>query len=66
MELADAPDIHVSTILPASIDTPLFQQAANYVGQPVKAMTPVYPPEKVAAAIVHVARHPMREHFVGN
>lgn len=66
MELADAPDIHVSTILPASIDTPLFQRAANYVGQPVKAMTPVYPPEKVAAAIVHVARHPMREHFVGN
>lgn len=43
MELADAPDIHVSTILPASIDTPLFQRAANYVEQPVKAMTPVYP-----------------------
>ncbi|PMR73221.1 SDR family oxidoreductase [Billgrantia endophytica] len=66
MELADAPDIHVSTILPASIDTPLFQRAANYVGQSAKAMTPIYPPEKVAAAIVHAARYRMREHFVGN
>lgn len=66
MELADAPHIHVSTILPASIDTPLFQRGANYVGQPAKAMTPVYPPEKVAAAILQAACYPVREHFVGN
>jgi NAD(P)-dependent dehydrogenase (short-subunit alcohol dehydrogenase family) len=30
MELQDAPDIHVCTVLPASIDTPLFQHAANF------------------------------------
>lgn len=66
MELADAPHIHVSTLLPASIDTPLFQNGANYVGHPAKAMTPVYPPEQVAAAIVQAARHPARECFVGN
>ncbi|QJQ94951.1 MULTISPECIES: SDR family oxidoreductase [Halomonadaceae] len=66
MELADAPGITVSTILPASIDTPLFQKAANYTGKPVKAMTPVYPPEQVAATIVRNATHPCREVFVGN
>lgn len=66
MELADAPGITVSTVLPASIDTPLFQLGANYVGRPAKAMTPVYPPEQVAAGIVHLARYPMRELFVGN
>ena len=66
MELADAPSIHVTTILPASIDTPLFQQGANYVGQPAKAMTPVYPPEKVVTAILSAAKYPVRERFVGN
>jgi NAD(P)-dependent dehydrogenase (short-subunit alcohol dehydrogenase family) len=65
MELADAPDITASTVLPASIDTPIFQHAGNYTGRPIKAMTPVYPPEQVAAAIVRVARWPRREVQVG-
>lgn len=45
MELAldDAPDIHVCTVFPASIDTPLFQQGANYSGRDVKPLSPVYP-----------------------
>lgn len=66
MELMDAPGIRVSTVLPASIDTPIFQHAANYTGRAVKAMTPVYPPEQVAAAIVRLAQRPRREVFVGN
>lgn len=65
MELADAPKIHASAVLPASIDTPLFQQAANYTGRPTKAMTPVYPPEQVANAIVKVSCSPRREVIVG-
>jgi NAD(P)-dependent dehydrogenase (short-subunit alcohol dehydrogenase family) len=66
MELADAPGITASIVSPASIDTPIFQHAGNYFGKPVKAMTPVYPPEQVAAAILRVARSPRREVFVGN
>jgi short-subunit dehydrogenase len=66
MELMDAPDIHVSTVLPASIDTPIFQHAGNFTGRPVKAMTPVYPPEQVADAIVRLVERPRREVFVGN
>ncbi|SCY09898.1 Short-chain dehydrogenase [Nitrosospira sp. Nl5] len=66
MELQDAPGIHVCTVLPASIDTPLFQHAANYMGRAIKPLEPVYSAEQVANAIVHLARHPRREMMVGN
>lgn len=65
MELRETPDIHVCTILPASIDTPLFQNAANYTGRAVKPMDPVYSPDDVAEAIVSCARRPRREIVVG-
>jgi NAD(P)-dependent dehydrogenase (short-subunit alcohol dehydrogenase family) len=57
--------IHVCVVLPATIDTPLFQHAANFTGLQVKALPPVYPPERVARAIVGLARRPKRETFVG-
>jgi short-subunit dehydrogenase len=58
-------DIHVVTIMPAVIDTPLFQHAANYHGRKAKAIPPVYPADQVAKAIVDAAEHPRREVFVG-
>ncbi|GAB2756098.1 SDR family oxidoreductase [Streptomyces bullii] len=58
-------DIHVCTVLPATIDTPHFQQAANYTGRKVVAMPPVYSPERVARAVVDLVRHPRREVVVG-
>jgi short-subunit dehydrogenase len=65
MELQDAPDIHVCTVLPASIDTPLFQHAANFTGKAVKPLEPIYSAEQVARAIVDLARRPRREIVVG-
>ncbi|MBW4558304.1 MAG: SDR family oxidoreductase [Trichormus sp. ATA11-4-KO1] len=67
MELAldNARDIHVCTVLPGSIDTPIFQHAANYTGRQTKAMTPVYPARQVAEAIVGLAERPQREIIVG-
>jgi NAD(P)-dependent dehydrogenase (short-subunit alcohol dehydrogenase family) len=59
-------DIHVCAVLPASIDTPLFQQAANFTGRAVKALNPTFPPEQVAEAIVGLAQSPKREVIVGN
>ncbi len=59
-------NVRVSTVMPATIDTPFFQQAANYMGRAVKAMPPVYTPERVARAIVNCTRFPRREVFVGN
>jgi short-subunit dehydrogenase len=66
LELDDAPDIHVCTVMPASIDTPLFQQAANYTGRAPKALEPVIPPERVARSIVSMAKRPRREVLVGH
>jgi short-subunit dehydrogenase len=65
MELRDAPDIHVCTVLPAAIDTPLFQQAANFTGRAVKPIPPIYRPAKVADALIDLVRHPRREIIVG-
>ena len=66
MELAQEGDpIAVSTILPASIDTPFFEHARSKVGVMVKPPPPVYAPEVVADNIVFAAEHPRREIPVG-
>ena len=54
-EWLDEPGIHICTVLPAVIDTPLFQHAANYEGRAPRAMPPVYAPERVAEGFVHLA-----------
>jgi NAD(P)-dependent dehydrogenase (short-subunit alcohol dehydrogenase family) len=64
-ELADLPDVHVCTVSPSPIDTPIFASAANYSGRAVKAPPPTYPPEQVARAILASALHPKRERIVG-
>ncbi len=38
--LDKAKDIHVSTIMPAAIDTPFFLHGASYTGRAAKAMPP--------------------------
>lgn len=58
-------NIDVCLIVPATVDTPLFQHAANYSGREIVAMRPIYSPERVAAAIVACAEHPQREVMVG-
>lgn len=57
--------IHVCTVMPASIDTNLFQNGANYTGKEVHALEPVYDPAYVARRIVKLAEHPRRQSFVG-
>ncbi len=65
MELRDTPGIHVCAVLPATIDTPIHQHAANYTGRPVRPLPPVTDPVRVARAIVRVSRHPRRLTQVG-
>lgn len=57
--------IQVCTVMPGTIDTPLFQHAANYTGRTPKAMPPVYPAEMVASTIVKLAQKPRTQTFVG-
>ena len=66
VQLAGADDIKICTVMPATIDTPFFQHAANYTGRAVKAMPPVYPADSVAKTIVDLVDHPRREVVVGN
>jgi hypothetical protein len=63
-ELAGEP-VSVCTVLPASIDTPFYRNAANRSGRQVRPMPPVYPPETVARTIVRVLRRPRREAYAG-
>jgi NAD(P)-dependent dehydrogenase (short-subunit alcohol dehydrogenase family) len=66
MELAqEGAPIAVSTILPASIDTPFFEHSRSKLGAMPKPPPPVYAPELVAQAILQAAEHPRREIPVG-
>jgi short-subunit dehydrogenase len=57
--------IDVCTVLPAAIDTPLWQHTANYTGWRIRPVEPVYTPERVARAILRVLRSPRHEIRVG-
>lgn len=65
-ELFDSPNIHVCSVLPAPIDTPIYKEAANYTGREIRAMWPVYDPQIVARAILRQAVHPRRQVIAGN
>jgi len=57
--------VSVTQILPAAIATPFFEQARTRLGVRPSGPPPVYPPEKVAEAILHAAQHPRRDLIVG-
>lgn len=57
--------VKVCTVLPATVDTPLFDHAANHTGRRPVAMPPVYTPERVARAVVGLVGSPRREKVVG-
>jgi short-subunit dehydrogenase len=64
-EMALEEDIHVCMVLPATVDTPLFHTAANYMGRDVKAMEPVVDAQSVAESIVSLVKNPKQEVLVG-
>jgi short-subunit dehydrogenase len=57
--------IDVCTLMPAAIDTPLYQQGANYMGRAARPLKPVYDARMVARDIVRLARRPKRERYSG-
>ncbi|MFE8886502.1 SDR family oxidoreductase [Pseudarthrobacter enclensis] len=58
-------DVSVCTVLPATIDTPFYQHAANYTGRKPVAMPPVYTADRVAKTVLRAMRHPRREVVAG-
>jgi short chain dehydrogenase len=66
MELEEAGIPVVVTLLkPGSIDTPFFQKARTLLGVEPQPVPPVYAPDVVASAILHVAQRPQRDVIVG-
>jgi NAD(P)-dependent dehydrogenase (short-subunit alcohol dehydrogenase family) len=63
-ELANE-NIEVCTVLPAVVDTPLYNQSANYMGKAIKAPGIPMPAEEVADAICGLIEDPESEIFVG-
>lgn len=57
--------VSLSLILPATIDTPIYQHGANYTGKEVHALPPAVSPHRVARAITKAAKHPRRQVVVG-
>ena len=57
--------VSVTTILPSSINTPLFNKSRTKLGVEPHPIPPIYAPELVARAIIHAAQHPTREISVG-
>lgn len=60
-ELHDAPDIHVVTILPQAVDTPIFRRAANFSGREIRQLPFAREPEDIAERIIACAQDPKRE-----
>lgn len=57
--------ISVTNVIPASINTPLFDKARTKLGVMPKGVPPFYEPQTVAEVILHAAEHPTREVAVG-
>ncbi|MFI7606147.1 SDR family NAD(P)-dependent oxidoreductase [Micromonospora sp. NPDC049366] len=64
-ELRDDADIHVCLVSPGSVDTPIYQRAANHAGQVGRPPPPIASAKRVARAILDCADHPRREVSVG-
>lgn len=64
-ELADAKEINLCMVLPATTDTPIYQHAANHTGRRVHPLPPVVSPFRVAQTIVHLVERPQRVAVVG-
>lgn len=65
IELLDRPDIHICSVLPAPIDTPIYRSAANFTGREIRSMWPVYDPQIVVDAILKQAVRPKRQRIAG-
>ena len=59
-ETRDERGVHVCIVSPGSVNTPVYDQAANYTGRATRPPIPVLSPDRVAAAIVRLADRPRR------
>ncbi|WP_287127814.1 SDR family oxidoreductase [Candidatus Cyanaurora vandensis] len=58
--------VNLTSILPATINTPFYNKARTKLGVKPTGVPPYYQPSVVAEAILHAAQHPHRELIVGD
>jgi NAD(P)-dependent dehydrogenase (short-subunit alcohol dehydrogenase family) len=61
----DKAPVSLTQIMPATINTPLFDNARTKLGVKPTAPPPVYQPRVVVEAVLHAAEHPVRDIIVG-
>lgn len=61
IETRGDPGIDVTLVTPRGVDTPIYRQAASYVGRHGKAIPPVQDPAQVAEIVVSALERPGRE-----
>jgi short-subunit dehydrogenase len=64
LEHAGSP-ITVSTLLPSSINTPLFEHSRSHLGVLPQPMPPIYQPRVIAEAVLHAITNPQPQMVVG-
>jgi len=60
-ELVDQPDVHVTTMAPQAVDTPIFDHGGNYSGRRIRPIPPMLSAEEIAEGIEACAESPKRE-----
>ena len=65
LETRSAPGIHVCTVSPGAVDTPIYRTAANYVGRVGSPPAPVASADRIAGAVIQCADRPRRNVSVG-
>jgi NAD(P)-dependent dehydrogenase (short-subunit alcohol dehydrogenase family) len=58
--------ISVTSVKPAAVNTPLYNNALTRLGVKPASLPPFYDPSLVADAILYVAEHPTRDFLVGD
>ena len=63
--IANGDAISVTSIKPATIDTPFFNNSRNKMDVKPKGPSPIYDPGVVADCVLYAAAHPVRDLFAG-
>lgn len=63
--MAEGVPISITSIKPASINTPFFNNARSKIGMRPKGAPPIYEPGVVADCILYAATHPVRDLYAG-
>ncbi len=65
MENRDIPGVAISAVSPGGVDTPIYYQAASYIGSTGRPPPPVYTPQRVARSIGATIDRPRRQVHAG-